>query len=152
MYIGVFAGVDRLKTWVLYSSLTVLLKLEFYLAWAKPSFSTSSWPLVRKTVDKTGWQKAKNNNENICQIMSLKIRVPTQIGKIVREVMYIQLNYVSSSLNNSAILCSPRPCYFASFTPTISSWFETKQILKLHICILMSFAVCLGKIIWDTFF
>lgn len=66
--------------------------------------------------------------------------------------MHIQLNCMYSSLNNSAILCSPRPCYFASFTPTISAWFETKQILKLHICILMSFAVCLSKIIRDTFF
>lgn len=82
----------------------------------------------------------------------LKTRAPTQIGKIVREVMHIQLNCMYSSLNNPVILYSPRPCYFASFILAISAWFETKHILKLHICILMSFAVCLSKIIWDTFF
>lgn len=65
--------------------------------------------------------------------------------------MHIQLNYIYTSLNNSAILCSSRLCYYMSFTPTISAWFENKQIPKLHVCILMSFAVCLSKITWDIF-
>lgn len=118
----------------------------------KPAFFYLCVTSCVEDCGKTAWQKAKGNNENTYQMMFFKIWVPTQIGKIVREVMHIQLNCMYSSLNNSAFLFSPRPCYFVSFTPTISAWFETKQILKLHICILMSFAVCLSKITWDIFF
>lgn len=69
---------------------------------------------------------------------------PTQSDKIVGEIMNIHLSFTYSSLSDSVVLwIFIQTATARCLPPTISAWFENKQILNLHICVLISVAVCL---------
>lgn len=70
--------------------------------------------------------------------------------------MNIHLSFTYSSLTDSVVLwIFIQTASARCLPPTISAWFENKQILNLYICVLISVAVCLqnhlGHISFSTY-